>query len=198
MFEKYGLPSRTLTSSAQTLCWPTRLWCARQWRQPFWRAMPMGATERRAACALRGAAVAVEAESEKGRARPLPAPFVAGGAKRAWSFNGVHTTSRQSCNPTPCASPQSSIDFSRSWPVWGTSTTNAPVHAAHSAPSTSSRRATCGDQRQRLGDKLLPPGQCGGGQWRDSGHRPAAGRLRRQPGASALPGRQLGRGRTHT
>ena len=73
--------------------------------------------------------VAVEAESEKAApALFLRLPWLAGQA--GWSFNGVHTTSG-SCNPTPCASPQSSIDFSRGWPVWGTSTTNAPVHAAH-------------------------------------------------------------------
>lgn len=78
--------------------------------------------------------VAVEAESEKAApALFLRLPWLAG--QSGWSFNGVHTTSG-SCNPTPCASPQSSIDFSRGWPQWTTSTTNAPVHAAHGGTVT--------------------------------------------------------------
>jgi len=52
-----------------------------------------------------------------------------------WSFNGVHTTSG-SCNPTPCASPQSSIDFSLGWPVWGTNTSAAKVLAANAGTVT--------------------------------------------------------------
>lgn len=78
-----------------------------------------------------GAAPQVVIEVETDKAAPalfLRLPWLAG--QSGWSFNGVHTTSG-SCNPTPCASPQSSIDFSRGWPAWGTSTTNAPVHAAH-------------------------------------------------------------------
>ena len=63
----------------------------------------------------------------------LRLPWLAGQA--GWSFNGVHTTSG-GCNPTPCASPQSSIDFSRGWPTWGTSTITAPVHAAHGGTVT--------------------------------------------------------------
>ena len=78
--------------------------------------------------------VVKDVESEKAApALFLRLPWLVGQA--GWSFNGVHTTSG-SCNPTPCASPQSSIDFSRGWPVWGTSTTNAPVHAAHGGTIT--------------------------------------------------------------
>lgn len=78
--------------------------------------------------------IAVEAESEKAApALFLRLPWLAG--QSGWSFNGVHTTSG-SCNPTPCAQPQSSIDFSRGWPQWTTSTTNAPVHAAHGGTVT--------------------------------------------------------------
>ncbi|MEQ1593480.1 MAG: M23 family metallopeptidase [Casimicrobium sp.] len=52
-----------------------------------------------------------------------------------WSFNGVHTTSG-SCNPTPCLSPQSSIDFSLGWPGWGTNTSAARVLAANAGTVT--------------------------------------------------------------
>ncbi len=50
--------------------------------------------------------------------------------QNGWSFNGVHTTSG-SCTVAPCASPQSSIDFSLGWPAWGADTSAAKVLAAH-------------------------------------------------------------------
>ncbi len=50
--------------------------------------------------------------------------------QNGWSFNGVHTTSG-GCTVTPCASPQSSIDFSLGWPAWGADTSAAQVLAAH-------------------------------------------------------------------
>ena len=50
--------------------------------------------------------------------------------QNGWSFNGVHTTSG-SCSAAPCASPQSSVDFSLGWPAWGADTSAAQVLAAH-------------------------------------------------------------------
>lgn len=50
--------------------------------------------------------------------------------QNGWSFNAVHTTSG-GCTATPCASPQSSIDFSLGWPAWGADTSAAQVLASH-------------------------------------------------------------------
>ncbi|MBL8309827.1 MAG: M23 family metallopeptidase [Burkholderiales bacterium] len=52
-----------------------------------------------------------------------------------WSFNGVHTTTG-GCGTAPCASPQSLIDFSLGWPVWGSDTSKARVLAAHDGTVT--------------------------------------------------------------
>ncbi len=58
----------------------------------------------------------------------LRLPWIVG--QTGWSFNGVHSNSG-GCGSAACAVPRSAIDFSRGWPVWGTSTDNAPVLAAH-------------------------------------------------------------------
>jgi LasA protease len=58
----------------------------------------------------------------------LRLPWLAG--QTGWSFNGVHSNTGGCASPA-CASPRSAIDFSRGWPVWGTSTDDAPVLAAH-------------------------------------------------------------------
>ena len=58
----------------------------------------------------------------------LRLPWTVG--QTGWSFNGVHSNVG-GCSNAICADPRSAIDFSRGWPVWGTSTTNAPVLAAN-------------------------------------------------------------------
>jgi LasA protease len=58
----------------------------------------------------------------------LRLPWIVG--QTGWSFNGVHSNTG-GCPAAACTAPRSAIDFSRGWPVWGTSTTNAPVLAAH-------------------------------------------------------------------
>jgi LasA protease len=63
----------------------------------------------------------------------LRLPWLVG--QTGWSFNGAHSNSG-SCATATCASPRSSIDFSRGWPVWGTSTDDAPVLAAHGGTVT--------------------------------------------------------------
>lgn len=57
----------------------------------------------------------------------LRLPWTVG--QTGWSFNGVHTTTG-GCGTAPCSAPQSSIDFSLGWPVWGTDTSSARVLAA--------------------------------------------------------------------
>ena len=74
-----------------------------------------------------------------GTAQGLPAigflalPWTEGAA---WSFNGVHTTSGSNDG-----TPMSSIDASKNWPVWGTSTADAVVRAAH--PGVVTVYSTC-------------------------------------------------------
>ncbi len=63
----------------------------------------------------------------------LRLPWLVG--QTGWSFNGVHSTSG-SCSTQVCASPRSSIDFSRGWPAWGTSTADARVLAMHGGTVT--------------------------------------------------------------
>jgi LasA protease len=69
-----------------------------------------------------------EVEPFAAPAQFLRLPWLVG--QTGWSFNGVHSNSG-GCPDPICNAPRSSIDFSRGWPSWGTSTTNAPVHASH-------------------------------------------------------------------
>ena len=81
----------------------------------FWRAMPMAQADERWRARYGRRKLLLRPNQKKAAPALFPALAVAGG-QAGWSFNGVHTTSG-SCNPTLCASPQSSIDFSRGWPV---------------------------------------------------------------------------------
>ena len=63
----------------------------------------------------------------------LRLPWLVG--QTGWSFNGVHSNTG-GCPMAICAAPRSSIDFSRGWPAWGTSTADARVLSMHSGTVT--------------------------------------------------------------